>query len=73
MVNNLKSHHGGRIWVIWRPQEFDGVPLVEHAQFLHMCVKSKSLSKEFFVTVVYGDNRLPARNCSCGLSSVVWC
>lgn len=61
MENNLHSHPGGRIWVLWRPQEYEVVVLMEHAQFLHLRVKSKVMRMEFQLTIVYGDNRLQAR------------
>lgn len=59
--NNLQSHAKGRVWVIWRLEEFDATLLEEHTQLLHMRVKSKSMSKEFYLTVVYGDSKLSVR------------
>lgn len=61
MVHNLQMHHGGRVWVLWQPQEFVVTVLSEHAQFLQLLVKSKCLRKESLVTVVHGANQLRER------------
>lgn len=60
-AHSLAQHRGGRIWVLWCPAIYEVTMLQTHTQFMHLQVYSKSLGKLFYVTVVYGSNKLAER------------
>lgn len=60
-AHNLQHHRGGRIWVLRNPCAFEVQVLKSHTQFLHLEVLNKAFGQVFFVTVLYGSNKLAER------------
>lgn len=60
-VHNLEHHMGGRLWVLWRPNEYEVEVLDSGDQWLHLTVCKLDSREQFCVTVVYAHNAQQAR------------
>ncbi|XP_074298310.1 uncharacterized protein LOC141629164 [Silene latifolia] len=58
---NNALHHGGRVWVIWKPQVFDITFIKYDAQFIHVHVTNKIIHMKFYLTVIYAFNGVGER------------
>ncbi|XP_074290286.1 uncharacterized protein LOC141617016 [Silene latifolia] len=60
-ITNHLHHEGGRIWVLWKDQKYVVNIVDMEAQFIHLKVKELVTANEFFVTYVYGFNKIEER------------
>ncbi|XP_074293401.1 uncharacterized protein LOC141620426 [Silene latifolia] len=61
MVTNNTARDGGRIWVIWDDNNYEVEILSIEAQVIHAKVKSLPTSSTWWMSVVYGFNRVAER------------
>ncbi|XP_074297629.1 uncharacterized protein LOC141628372 [Silene latifolia] len=62
MVHNNESHEGGRIWIIWDAGNYDVVVLGSEAQVIHTKVTYLPTRAVWWMSMVYGFNRLADRS-----------
>jgi len=55
-ISNFDMHHGGRVWVAWKPSLYDVRLLSKAEQYVHCEVNSLSVNRTFHMTFVYGHN-----------------
>ncbi|XP_074277501.1 uncharacterized protein LOC141601134 [Silene latifolia] len=60
-ITNHGHHEGGRIWVMWRNQKYSITIIDMEAQFIHLKVRDLVTDMEFYVTYVYGFNKIEER------------
>ncbi|XP_074290754.1 uncharacterized protein LOC141617456 [Silene latifolia] len=58
---NNAYHHGGRVWVIWKPHVFDVNFIKYDAQFIHVQVTNKFTHMQFYYTIIYAFNGVGER------------
>ncbi|XP_074305220.1 uncharacterized protein LOC141640268 [Silene latifolia] len=61
MVNNVDDHEGGRIWLIWDPMNYKVELVSSHAQVMHSRVTFLPTGVQWWLSVVYGFNRVADR------------
>ncbi|XP_074300544.1 uncharacterized protein LOC141631823 [Silene latifolia] len=59
---NNAYHHGGRVWVIWKPHVFDVNFIKYDAQFIHVQVTNKLTLMQFYYTIIYAFNGVGERD-----------
>lgn len=55
-VHNLQYHPVGRIWILWKSEEFETTVLDLGAQYVHLQIEVRRLNISFFFTVIYAFN-----------------
>ncbi|XP_074296934.1 uncharacterized protein LOC141627598 [Silene latifolia] len=60
-ITNHVHHEGGRIWVMWKAQKYTVNIIDMEAQFVHLKVKDLVTDIEFYITYVYGFNKIEER------------
>ncbi|XP_074266929.1 uncharacterized protein LOC141590221 [Silene latifolia] len=58
---NSAYHSGGRIWIVWKPNNFDVQFLEYNAQYIHMHITEKGSRLQFYHTIVYAFNGISER------------
>ncbi|XP_074299467.1 uncharacterized protein LOC141630577 [Silene latifolia] len=61
MVHNNDSHEGGRIWIIWDSGNYDVAVIESEAQVIHTKVTYLPTGAVWWMSMVYGFNRLADR------------
>ncbi|XP_074316134.1 uncharacterized protein LOC141652515 [Silene latifolia] len=61
LVTNISSHDGGRIWLIWDAMNYKVEVLSSEAQVINTKVTFLSTGVHWWVSVVYGFNRIAER------------
>ncbi|XP_074277532.1 uncharacterized protein LOC141601161 [Silene latifolia] len=61
VVHNNNVHDGGRIWLVWDSAIFSVVILGCEAQVIHSKITSLQTGHVWWLSVVYGFNRVPDR------------
>ncbi|XP_074288599.1 uncharacterized protein LOC141613757 [Silene latifolia] len=61
ICTNNSYHKGGRVWLLWDPQIFQVDILDINAQCIHSKVYDKVRKVQFWLTMVYGFNKLQER------------
>ncbi|KAL9244485.1 hypothetical protein vseg_018259 [Gypsophila vaccaria] len=58
---NYSNHPGGRIWFLWNPLIFHVMRLETESQAIHAHCKQITDGRRFWITMVYGFNKLTER------------
>ncbi|XP_074265091.1 uncharacterized protein LOC141587507 [Silene latifolia] len=61
MLNNIDDHEGGRIWIVWDPMNYKVELVSSHAQVMHSRVTFLPTGVKWWLSVVYGFNRVAER------------
>ncbi|XP_074267112.1 uncharacterized protein LOC141590417 [Silene latifolia] len=61
MLNNIDDHEGGRIWLVWDPMNYKVELVSSHAQVMHSRVTFLPTGVKWWLSVVYGFNRVAER------------
>lgn len=60
-LDNSSQHSKGRIWLLWRKDEFQVQLVAMEKHFLHARVEVKATLQIFYLTVIYASNELNER------------
>lgn len=60
-LDNCDLHPRGRLWIIWREEDFEIIPRIKDSSFIQMEVVYKKLACQFTLTIVYAPNDFAAR------------